>query len=224
MQIDINNLCFAYMHKLVINNLSFSLSRGDFLVIRGKNGSGKSTLVKCLLGINPVKNGMIFFDHEDIVGFKKWTIMGYVPQKFEDFNYEYPITVKEFLSVSRLRQTKDSHVLKLLDKMGILEIQNDNINSLSGGQLQRVFIVRAMLNNPRLLILDEPTASIDKKNVLYFRETVNQLHEEGVTVILISHDESLANLNYTHVLSMSSDFSFSFQSRENAELTPGVNE
>jgi len=224
MQIDINNLCFAYTHKLVINNLSLSLNSGDFLVIRGKNGSGKSTLIKCLLGLNPVKGGMIFFDHEDIVTFKKWTTIGYVPQKFEDFNYEYPITVKEFLTVSKLRRTHDNFVLKLLDKMGILELQNENINSLSGGQLQRVFIVRAMLNNPKLLILDEPTASIDKKNVLYFRETVNNLHAEGVTIILISHDDSLVNLNYSHVLSMSSDFSFAFQARKNAELTPGVNE
>ena len=150
--------------------------------------------------------------------------MGYVPQKFEDFNYEYPITIREFLGVSRLRQTPEAYLLKLLDKMGILEIQNENINSLSGGQLQRVFIVRAMLNKPDLLILDEPTASIDKKNVMFFRETVNSLHEEGITILLISHDESLSNLNYTHVLSMNADFSFVFQSRENAELTPGVNE
>ena len=101
MHIDIHNLSFAYGHKTVIQNLSLSVASGDYLVIRGKNGSGKTTLIKCLLGINPVKAGMIFYDHQDIINYKGWTNFGYVSQKFEDFNYEYPITVDEFLSVDR---------------------------------------------------------------------------------------------------------------------------
>ncbi len=213
MLIDINNLTFAYGHKMVISNLSMTLRPGDFLVVSGKNGSGKSTFVKCLLGINPVASGMIFFDHEDINYFKKWTNVGYVPQKFDDFNYEFPITVSEILSVSKLRKTNESRKLKLLDDMGILEIMNENINSLSGGQIQRVFVVRAMLNQPELLILDEPTASIDRKNVEYFRATVNRLNRQGVTIILISHEESLDELNYTHILQMEPTLEHTFSAR-----------
>jgi zinc transport system ATP-binding protein len=208
MIIDINNLTFAYGHKTVISNLSVTIRPGDFLVVSGKNGSGKSTLVKCLLGINPVSNGMIFFDHGDINYFKRWTEIGYVPQKFDDFNYEFPITVSEILSVSKLRRTHESQKLKLLDDMGILEIMNDSINSLSGGQIQRVFIVRAMLNAPRLLILDEPTASIDRKNVEYFRQTVNKLHASGVTIILISHEQALDDLDYTHELHLDTNLTY----------------
>ena len=98
--------------------------------------------------------------------------------------------------------------LKLLDQMGILDIINQNINSLSGGQLQRVFIIRAMLNNPEVLILDEPTASIDKQNTEFFYQTINELNKQGITVILITHTEFISHINYTHLLTMSLDLTF----------------
>ncbi len=218
MQIDIHNLSFAYGHRSVINNLSLSLSPGDYMVVKGKNGSGKTTLIKCLLGINSVKAGMIFYNHQDITNFKKWPLFGYVSQKFEDFNYEYPITVNELLAVYSLKPTNQSHRLKMLDQLGILEIVNENVNNLSGGQLQRVFIARAMLNNPEILILDEPTASIDKLNTEYFYRTVNDLNAQGITIILITHNDSLEHLNYSHVLSMYQDMTYSFQSREKCDL------
>ncbi len=217
MQIDIHNLSFAYGHRSVINNLSLSLGPGDYLVVKGKNGSGKTTLIKCLLGINTVKAGMIFYNHQDITNFKKWPLFGYVSQKFEDFNYEFPITVNELLQVYSLKPTNQKHRLKMLDQLGILEIVNENINNLSGGQLQRVFIARAMLNNPEILILDEPTASIDKLNTEYFYRTVNELNSQGITIILITHNDSLDHLNYSHILSMHQDMTYSFQLREKAD-------
>jgi len=218
MQIDINNLSFAYGRKLVINNLSFSINPGNFLVVRGKNGTGKSTLIKCLLGLNPVQTGTIFFDHDDINTNKNWTKIGYISQSIDHFNYEFPITVNEVLTNTKLRKVKENRKLKLLDQMGILEILNENINSLSGGQLQRVFIVKAMLNFPKLLILDEPTASIDKKNVEYFYQTVNALNSEGTTVILITHDDYLDCYNYSHVLQMNTDLTYNFRKRGQTEL------
>jgi zinc transport system ATP-binding protein len=217
MLIDIADLSFAYGHRIVLKNISLSLSHGDFLVIQGKNGSGKSTLIKCLLGINSVKSGMIFYDHEDIVNFKDWPSIGYVAQKFEDFNYEFPITVNEILTVTTRKKTPPSHKLKWLDRMGILRLLNENINNLSGGQLQRVFIVRAMLNAPSLLILDEPTASIDQENVAYFYKAINDLNEEGVTVILISHDDQLEPLRYSHVLTVDTETDYSFRTRAQHE-------
>ncbi|MGI6392876.1 MAG: metal ABC transporter ATP-binding protein [Candidatus Izemoplasmatales bacterium] len=217
MHIDIHNLSFAYGHKTVIQNLSLSLASGDYLVVNGKNGSGKTTLIKCLLGINPVSSGMIFFDHQDINNFNDWTKFGYVSQRFESLNYGYPITVDEFLYIYSLKRKNQNKRLKLLDKLGILEIVNENINNLSGGQLQRVFIAKAMLNDPSVLIFDEPTASIDKMNTQYFYKTINELHEMGITIILISHNDSLEDMNYTHLLSMHLDQSFTFLPFEKVE-------
>ncbi|HOW37367.1 MAG TPA: metal ABC transporter ATP-binding protein [Candidatus Izemoplasmatales bacterium] len=214
MQIDINNLSFAYGHKLVLNNLSLTVRPGDFLVVEGKNGTGKTTMIKCLLGINAVPNGMIFLDHEDINAFRDWTKIGCVSQSVDDFNYEFPITVNEILTMSKLRKIKQNRKLKLLDQMGILEILNENINALSGGQRQRVFIVKSMLNHPKILILDEPTANIDKKNVEYFYQTVNELNSEGTTVILITHDEFLDAYNWSHILQLNTDLSYSYRTRK----------
>jgi len=213
MQIYINNLSFAYGIKSIINNLSITLNQGDYLVVKGKNGTGKTTFIKCLLGVNEVKPGTIFFDKTDITNFNSWTKFGYVSQSFDNFNYEFPITVSELLSVSSTKQTTASDRLKLLDKMKIFDIQNQNINSLSGGQLQRVFIVRAMLNKPKVLILDEPTASIDKQNKEFFYQTVEDLNKEGITIILITHSDEIEHLNYTHILTMFDDYTNSFDIR-----------
>ncbi len=218
MQIYINNLSFAYGIKTVIKNLSLTLNQGDFLVIKGKNGSGKSTLIKCLLGINEVKPNAIFYDQTDINLFKSWTKFGYVSQSFDDFNYEFPITVSELLSVSSSKAVKEHMRLKYLDQMKIFDIQNQDINSLSGGQLQRVFIVRAMLNNPEILILDEPTASIDKQNKEFFYQTVDELNKNGITVILITHSDEIGHLNYTHVLNMYGDLTNDFSVRRASDL------
>jgi zinc transport system ATP-binding protein len=214
MQIYINNLSFAYGIKTVIRNLSFTLNQGDYLVVKGKNGSGKSTLIKCLLGINEVKSNTIFYDQVDITNFKSWTRFGYVSQNFDGFNYEFPITVSELLNVSSSKKVTEQDRLALLDKMKIFDIQNQNINSLSGGQLQRVFIVRAMLNSPEVLILDEPTASIDKENKTFFYQTVDELNKQGITVILITHSDEVSNLNYTHTLEMFADTSNEFKNRQ----------
>lgn len=205
MQIDIRNLSFAYGHRTVINGLSHTIKPGDYLVVQGKNGSGKTTLIKCLLGLNSVKNGMIFFDGVDINSYKKWTKFGYVSQNYDDFNYEFPLTVEELLRFSNINKDSKHDYLKLLDQMGILDLVNQNINSLSGGQLQRVYIVRAMLNDPEILILDEPTASIDKQNTELFYNTVELLNKSGITIILITHTESLENIDYSHRITMNLD-------------------
>jgi len=202
MRVTVNNLTFGYDYRTVLKDVSFKINTGDFLAIVGNNGSGKSTLVKCILGINKVPAKRIFLDDVDITEYKNFRNIGYVPQKFDDFNYEFPITVNEILQVSRYTKVTEDTKLELLDKIGSLHLQHENINNLSGGQLQRVFIVRALMNNPKLLILDEPTVGVDRENVVSFYKTVNELHSEGITIILITHNIKEANANYTHILSI----------------------
>ena len=105
-------------------------------------------------------------------------------------------------SLESLAGVKSNELKQLLDKIGILELQNENINSLSGGELQRVFIVRSLMNNPKLLILDEPTAGVDKANVEGFYKTVNELNKEGITIMLITHNMNESQASFTHLLSI----------------------
>lgn len=202
MRVQVNNLTFGYDYRTVLKDVSFKLSSGDFLAVIGNNGSGKSTLVKCILGINKVGPGFIDLDDVDITGYKQFINIGYVPQKFDNFNYEFPITVNEILNASNIKNISEDKRLELLDKIGILELQNENINNLSGGQLQRVFIVRSLMNSPKMLILDEPTVGVDQKNVEAFYKTVNELNKEGITIILITHNIHESNANFTHILSL----------------------
>ncbi|MFP4077658.1 MAG: metal ABC transporter ATP-binding protein [Bacillota bacterium] len=200
MRIKVSNLSFGYDYRTVLKNISFSIDSGDFLVIVGRNGSGKTTLVKCILGINRVPYGKIHLDDVEINEYENWIKIGYVPQKFDDFNYEFPITVNEILSVSKLTKTDENEKLRIMDKLGILELQNENINTLSGGQMQRVFIARALMNEPTLLILDEPTVGVDQDNTDKFYRVVNELNDEGVTIILISHDLQASRANFSHAM------------------------
>ncbi|QMS85227.1 metal ABC transporter ATP-binding protein [Candidatus Xianfuyuplasma coldseepsis] len=202
MRLLIQNLTFGYDYRTVLKDISLKINSGDFLAVIGNNGAGKSTLIKCILGINKVAPGQIFLDDIDVSLFTNFINIGYVPQKFDDFNYEFPITVNEILSASNVRDISEDKLLELLDKSGILELQNENINNLSGGQLQRVFIVRSLMNDPKMLILDEPTVGVDRKNVEAFYKLVNELNAGGITIILITHNIHESKANLSHVLSI----------------------
>ena len=202
MRVTVSNLTFGYDYRTVLKDVSFTLKSGDFLAVIGNNGSGKSTLIKCILGINKIPAKRILLDDVDVVDYKNYKNIGYVPQKFDDFNYEFPITVNEILQVSKYTNFTEDQKLELLDKVGILELQNENINNLSGGQLQRVFIARSLMNDPKLLILDEPTVGVDRENVELFFKTINELNKEGITIMLITHNINESKAAFTHVLSL----------------------
>lgn len=186
MRVNVNNLTFAYTQKLVLNDISFSLKSGEFLTIHGKNGTGKTTLIKCFLKLLKISDGMIYLDDIDINKMRRFRNIGYVPQKNE-FNYEFPITVSEILSCAYLKK-RDAFYTQVINSMDINSIYNENINNLSGGQIQRVFISRALLNKPKLLILDEPTVGVDIENVKALHDILKRLKEESITIILVSHD------------------------------------
>lgn len=195
--ITVTDLAVDYEKETVFKDISFSVERGDFIALAGPNGSGKSTLVKTILSLVKPHKGEIFLFDRLLCDFDEWHKIGYVPQKLSIIEF-FPATVAEvvamgliskfsfFSKLSKVEHEKIEYILNLLD---IYELKNKNINELSGGQLQRAIIARALVSNPQLLILDEPTTALDPDTREKFFKTVTDLNlKENVTIILITHD------------------------------------
>lgn len=209
MRVKFNNLSFSYGQKKIVNNLSFEIASGDFLSIVGKNGTGKSTIIKCLLKILRVPNDMIFIDDIDINNIQTFRNIGYVPQKV-DFNYEFPITVKEVLVSSYKGKVYDQFFKEVITLLDLNPLYNENINNLSGGQLQRIFIARALLTKPKLLVLDEPTVGVDQENLKSLHNILKKLKENKITIIMISHDLEFCNELTDYKLNLLDSKSYEF--------------
>ena len=160
MIVDIEKLSVDYAGIKALDNLSFGIDEGDFLGIIGPNGAGKSTLFKCMLGLHTQYNGTIKVFGNDIRDSKKYlSQIGYVPQK-PVVDRNFPATIREVLSMSQI--TSDSKkVDEALQKVWMHELADRRIGDLSVGQQQRVFIAKALVNSPKILVLDEPFTGID---------------------------------------------------------------
>ena len=210
MRVRIENLNFSYGQKKIINNLSFNIPSGSFISIIGKNGTGKSTLIACILKTLKIPNNMIFLDDVDINNIKVFRNIGYVSQKV-DFNYEFPITVKEILLASYKGKAYDNFFKEIISLLDLNKLYNENINNLSGGQLQRIFIARALLTKPKLLILDEPTVGVDAENLKNLHNILLNLKKENVTIMLITHDAEFCNDLFDYTLYLKEIGSYEFK-------------
>lgn len=181
--IEIQNLTFSYGNEEpVLKNISLTIEKGDYLAIVGQNGTGKSTLIKCLLGVNKVKNSMITIEGEDINKYQNLKI-GYVCQEKANI-FDIPITVKEYLALI----TTDHKLLeRVIEQLDLSEIINQKIISLSGGQNQRVMIAKALITNIDYLILDEPITGLDQAKRQKFHDLLVNLNKQGITIIIVSH-------------------------------------
>jgi ABC-type Mn2+/Zn2+ transport system ATPase subunit len=169
----------------VLEDLSFAIPQGSIAAIIGPNGSGKTTLLKVVLGFLSPRQGKIL-----VLGKTPEQARGdvaYVPQRFS-LDKSFPITVLEFLQASHPRCTKEK-IGQYLSHLNIAELLNMKLGSLSGGQLQRVLIERAMLGDPKVLFLDEPASGIDIGGEQTFYDLILHLHREhGSTVVMVSHE------------------------------------
>ena len=197
MIVDIENLTIDYSGIKALDNLSFGIDEGDFLGIIGPNGAGKSTLFKCMLGLQTQYDGTIKVFGNDIRDSKKYLLqIGYVPQK-PVVDRNFPATIREVLSMSQ-NSSDPKKVEEALQKVWMHELADRRIGDLSVGQQQRVFIAKALVNSPKILVLDEPVTGIDQYNQDLFFQILGELNKkEKISIIWSSHDldavERLAN-------------------------------
>ena len=191
--VEIENLTFRYSGVKVVDNLSFSVNQNDFLGIIGPNGAGKSTLFSCMLGLLTNYEGKIKFFGKDIRESKKYLQnIGYVPQK-PVFEKNFPATVREVVRMGLRRETNESRIDQVLQDVWIHELGHRRIGELSGGQQQRVFIAKALVSNPKILILDEPVTGIDVQSTELFYGILRELNKKNITIIWSSHDMDAVN-------------------------------
>ncbi len=188
--IEIKNLQVAYDKVPVLQNVNLSVFENDFLGIIGPNGGGKTTLLKAILGLVKPQDGTIKFA-KDMQGRKK--PIGYLPQ-VKHIDRKFPITVFDVVASGQIMKNNKiskaeakNRIDGLLKEMGIIDISKKAIGELSGGQMQRVFLCRALLSNPKLLILDEPDTFVDNRFEGELYEKLKELNKE-MAILLVSHD------------------------------------
>ena len=198
--VEISNLTVKYPDVTALDDVSFAIKQGDFLGIIGPNGAGKSTLFDSMLGLNTNYTGTIKFFDEDITKSKTYhKEIGYVPQKPE-FENNFPATVSEVVRMGLRKKSDDKKVDEILQQLWIHELRNRRIGELSGGQLQRVFIAKALVNDPKILILDEPSTGVDQQSIDLFFSILKELNsKQGITIIWSSHDLDAVNKLANHV-------------------------
>jgi zinc transport system ATP-binding protein len=192
--VSVQSVSYNYNSESVLENVSFDVEEGDFLGIIGPNGAGKTTLFHCMLGLLNSYSGKISILNQDIKKYKKiFRKIGYIPQK-KSIDQKFPLTVNELVSLSLPRNTSKNIVLEILKQVGLYKLKNKTIGQLSGGQQQRVLIAKALVNNPIILMLDEPTNELDHKSQNDFYSLLKELNEKNkITIIWSSHDMDAVN-------------------------------
>ena len=201
-QIVCENASLGYDGKPIVTDLSFTVNAGDYLCIVGENGSGKSTLMKTILNLTPPLAGSIYME-----GLKP-TQIGYLPQQTQ-VQRDFPASVLEIVLSGFQGQrgwrpfyTKEEKAAASanLKKLGLAGFERRCYRELSGGQQQRVLLARALCATQKCLLLDEPISGLDPKATAQMYEIIEQLHREGITIIMISHDVGVALADATHIL------------------------
>lgn len=195
--LSVEGISFRYNSAEILSDISFSMNSGDYIGFVGPNGSGKTTLIKVILGLLKPDKGTASIFGVNPLDFKDWHRIGYLPQRTL-FNPYFPATVKEIVSLGlfskkkahgRINKSEETMIGEAIRVMDVLDIKDTLIGELSGGQQQRVLVARAIVNEPDLLILDEPTTALDPETREKFFHTLQELNKsKNATIILVTHD------------------------------------
>ena len=234
MILEIKNLSFAYDKQFVFKDLNFNLESPDVLSILGPNGIGKTTLIKCLLGIKKKTSGEILIDGKDIDKFDKkdfYSFVAYLKQGGKETSiYTVLDTVLLGLAsqINPLLKPKDSDIEKvnnILEELGIYHLKDKYVSKLSGGEAQMVFMARALVREPEVLILDEPESNLDYRNQLLMLDTIDRFKACGKLIIFNTHYPEHALRYSNKVLMLNKNYKYKFGNttdiitKENVEET-----
>ncbi len=201
MQIICNDLSTGYSNITLHEHINFSIPQGSYTCVIGENGVGKSTLIKTLLGLIPPLSGSITIANDS-----KDTGIGYLPQQTQ-VQKDFPASVFEVTLSGCLNKvgfrpfynkSEKQLAREMLDKLGMLDYAKKSYSELSGGQQQRVLLARALCATNKILLLDEPTAGLDIATTVDFYRLIKELNQEGITIIMITHNlkDAIGDANY----------------------------
>lgn len=227
--IKLENIHFSYGTSPALIDVNLTINEGMFLGLVGPNGGGKTTLIKIILGLLQPQEGEVFLLDKPINSFKDWNRIGYVSQKANTFNKGFPATVFEVVSMGLTAKLgyftffKKQHKERVLEAIRQVDMEAyayENIGNLSGGQQQRIFIARALVSDPKLLVLDEPTVGIDYQNVERFYDLLNKLNqEENITLLLVTHDTGAITKHATKIACLNKTLHFHGDTSDYSGLT-----
>ena len=225
--LEVRDLVIERSGSRIIDGASFTIEKGDFAGIVGPNGAGKSTLLKGVLGIEPRKSGEVFLFGTELSKFKEWNRVGYVSQSAINFDEKFPLVVRELVGLGRVSgdnlgkrlSAEDwKKVDETMDYMGITELGRKRIGQISGGEKQKVFVAKALVRDPELIILDEPVAGVDIGAIEKFYRKLSELvKEKGTTVMVVSHDLSVVFCQMSKILCVNRDV-------YSSDITPDMDE
>lgn len=200
--IKIENLDFSYGKEQVLENIAFSLPEGHFCLLLGENGAGKSTFLRLLLGELTAEKGSIEILGQDVRSFKDWQRVSYAAQNGMTGWEDFPASVEEIVQANLYRRIgffrfagkkEKEQVRRALKLVGMEGFEKRLIGNLSGGQQQRILLARALVNEPKLLVLDEPTSALDEKNAESFYALLQKIHEtQKISILMVTHDAKRA--------------------------------
>ncbi len=199
--ISLTGVSFGYGRTAVLQDVTYAVQRGEFTGIVGPSGSGKTSLLRLLLGT--VKPGRGTLERSP------GTAVSYVPQ-LESVNWSFPVTVAECVLMSRRTKSwsprptrgEQAEVAAVLERLGIAELAGRHIRELSGGQQQRMFLARALLRTPDLLLLDEPTSGVDVQTRHEVLHLLGELNQDGLAVVLTTHDLNGIASHLPHLIAL----------------------
>lgn len=210
MIIEISDLAFSYESQTILENVNVTVKEGEYLAIVGPNGGGKTTLIKIILGLLKPYTGDVSLFGIPAGKFNDRHLIGYVPQRISSIERFFPANVGEVVMtgltgkigmLKRVRKEYFEAVDKVLEIAGIWDLKKKLIGELSGGQRQKVFIARAMVSEPKLLIFDEPSTGVDiasQEQFYLFLRKINK--ENGITIVFVSHDIDVISKEASQIL------------------------